>query len=76
MRIRVPVAMAPPIRRSPLFAEAFDAAEWIGGYAPRSKAHRDIMRLARAILGRVPTKSTDDARTTTSSALPTTALAA
>ncbi len=53
MRIRVPVAMAPPIRRSPLFAEAFDAADWIGGYAPRSKAHRDILRLARSILQRV-----------------------
>ncbi len=53
MRIRVPVAMAPPIRHSPLFAEAFDAADWIGGYAPRSAAHRDIMRLMRSILQRV-----------------------
>jgi chromosome partitioning protein len=52
MRIRVPVAMAPPIRHSPLFAEAFDAAEWIGAYAPRSKAHRDVMRLMRAVLAR------------------------
>jgi len=76
MRIRVPVAMAPPIRHSPLFAEAFEAADWIGGYAPRSKAHRDIMRLARAILGRMPRQSAEEAEKTTSSAPPTTALAA
>jgi chromosome partitioning protein len=62
MRIRVPVAMAPPIRRSPLFAEAFDAADWIGGYAPRSKAHRDILRLARSILERVTVATPATAR--------------
>ena len=64
MRIRVPVAMAPPIRRSPLFAEAFDAADWIGGYAPRSKAHRDILRLARSILGRLTVQAPSTARST------------
>ena len=64
MRIRVPVAMAPPIRRSPIFAEAFDAADWIGGYAPRSKAHRDILRLARSILERVTVAAPTIARST------------
>lgn len=49
MRIRVPARMTPPIRHSPLFAESFDAADWIGGYAPRSGAHRDIVRLAKAV---------------------------
>lgn len=49
MRIRVPAKLAPPIRHSPLFAESFDAADWIGGYAPRSGAHRDIVRLAKAV---------------------------
>ena len=73
MRLRVPVAMAPPIRRSPLFAEAFDAADWIGGYAPRSKAHRDIMRLARSILGRVTVAAPATARST---AAPSTMMAA
>lgn len=43
--IRVPATLAPPIRRSDLFASAFDAANWIGGYAPRSPAYRDIRRL-------------------------------
>ena len=76
MRIRVPVAMTPPIRRSPLFAEAFDAAEWIGSYAPRSKAHRDIMRLARTIIGRVSATTTADSQDTLRSAVTTTALAA
>jgi chromosome partitioning protein len=74
MRIRVPVAMAPPIRRSPLFAEAFDAAEWIGRYAPRSKAHRDIERLAQLVLKSVPDKT--GAATAKPSTVATTAIAA
>lgn len=49
MRIRVPARLSPPIRHSPLFAESFDAADWIGGYAPRSGARRDILRLAKAV---------------------------
>jgi len=65
--------MTPPIRRSPLFAEAFDAADWIGGYAPRSKAHRDIMRLARSIIGRLSNTATAEQANTARS---TTALAA
>ncbi len=73
MRIRVPVAMAPPIRHSPLFAEAFDAAEWIGAYAPRSKAHRDVMRLMRAVLARATQDETQKKGSTAS--LPATAAA-
>ena len=49
MQIRVPAKMAPPIRHSPLFAESFDSADWIGSHAPRSGAHRDIVRLAKAV---------------------------
>lgn len=50
MRIRVAAPFAPPLRKSPLYAQAFDAGDWVGGYAPRSKAHRDMQRLARAVL--------------------------
>jgi chromosome partitioning protein len=73
MRMRVPVAMAPPIRRSPLFAEAFDAADWIGGYAPRSRAHRDILRLARAILARLTVAAPAKARSTAAPSIMTAA---
>ena len=48
LKIRVPSPLAPPIRRSELFAQAFDAGNWIGGFAPRSPAHRDIRALMAA----------------------------
>lgn len=46
---RVRTALGPPIRRSTAFAEAFAAGDWIGGYAPRSSAYRDIRRLTKAV---------------------------
>jgi chromosome partitioning protein len=46
---RVTAPLAPAIRRSEDFARAFDAGDWIGAYAPRSRAHRDIRRLMKAV---------------------------
>lgn len=50
MRIRIAAPLAPPLRTSPRYGEAFDAGDWVGGQAPRSRAHRDVLRLARAVL--------------------------
>lgn len=46
---RVSATLAPPIRRAPAFAEAFEAGNWVGGHAPRSAAHRDVRRLMNAV---------------------------
>ena len=60
LAIRVPSVLSPPIRRSELFAQAFDAGNWIGGFAPRSSAHRDIralMAATRHVLAAPPSRS-------------------
>jgi hypothetical protein len=58
----VPVPIAPPIRHSPVFAQAFSIGDWSGGYAPRSKAHRDILRLMRAVTGRIDARVAEKPR--------------
>ncbi len=62
---RVRATLAPPIRRVTSFAEAFAAGDWIGGYAPRSRGHRDIRRLAKAVLQALPRQTTQPAGTKT-----------
>lgn len=59
---RVTATLAPPIRRSAEFAEAFEAGDWIGGYAPRSRGHRDVRRLMKAVERRLATEQVNTSR--------------
>jgi chromosome partitioning protein len=37
------VPVADPVGYDPAFGEAFEQSDWIGGYAPRSRAHRELL---------------------------------
>jgi hypothetical protein len=46
---RLQAPTAPPIGFHPEFAEAYGQSDWIGGYAPRSRAHRELEAVVNAI---------------------------
>lgn len=46
---RLQAPTAPPIGYHPEFAEAYGRSDWIGGYAPRSRAHRELEAVVDAI---------------------------
>jgi chromosome partitioning protein len=46
---RLQAPMAPPIGFHPEFAEAYGQSDWVGGYAPRSRAHRELEAVVDAI---------------------------
>src|SRR5205085_7384898 len=37
------VPVADPVGYDPAFGEAFEQSDWIGGYAPRTRAHRELL---------------------------------
>lgn len=47
---RMPAPVARAVRADRAFHEAFAAADWIGGYAPRSAGYYDIMTIARRVV--------------------------
>ncbi|HEX6142290.1 MAG TPA: ParA family protein [Geminicoccaceae bacterium] len=44
---------APPLRRDTDFVNAFASGTWVGDYAPRGRAARDLLKLKRAVLERL-----------------------
>ncbi len=46
---RLQAPTSPPIGFHPEFAEAYGQSDWIGGYAPRSRAHRELEAVVNAI---------------------------
>jgi len=45
--------IAPSLGDRTAFSDAFNAGEWVGAYAPRSKAHREIQAVAKFIWRRM-----------------------
>ncbi len=43
------VRVAPPIGYDPVFSEAFEESDWIGGYRPRSRACRELLAIVDLI---------------------------
>jgi chromosome partitioning protein len=43
------VPVAPPVGHDPAFGEAFERGDWIGGVAPRSRAHRELLGVMRLV---------------------------
>lgn len=50
---RMEIRVAPPIGYDPAFAQAFERSDWIGSHQPRSRAHRELMKVAALIEGRL-----------------------
>jgi chromosome partitioning protein len=60
--LQLDVPIGPPQHYDPALAEAFAASDWIGGYAPRSVACRDLITLEVTLESLLATAAAEAAR--------------